>query len=519
MMQRTNPRAKRWFTAGVAVILTLGLSACVGDTSDDRSPSPDEESRLPPVAEPLGLDELAAYSGVVTLNAGSNCTGSLVDTGVDEAPAYVLTNGHCVGDVGRSAQQTTLEEPWSGTAEFLRADGNLEGTYTAEVTQIAYSTMRGTDTALVRLDHSLGELRALGIRPLPITEAEPAGGTTVVNVGVPVQGLDHDDWVLRKGSCALSAPHTVIEFLWIWHNVWANDCPGIVQGSSGSPLIQTDAAGTPTAIVGMINTTSWGVTAADGGACFINRPCQVRDGVAEMVEETSYAQSVAGIGACFGADGVFTLTPSCPLPVSSMWTESGGGAFRGGDLPDGTGSLPTVSFVGREAGQYRTALIPLGDATGCADPASYAEQSARPLPQASDLGSWDAVGESERVELPETEGWFLFCGVAGEDYAGAASVLFSVDRTPPLFPAGVDIEDLGGGAVVLRPHLNPPELSNVRFAWGPLDQTDCATTDFQDFFIVPLTLEASDLPARYCIYGMDSAGNQTPVEAFEILAP
>ena len=90
-------------------------------------------------------------------------------------------------------------------------------------------------------------------------------------------------------------------------------------------------------------------------------------------------------------------------------------------------------------------------------------------------------------------------------------MLFSVDRTPPLFPAGVDIEDLGGGAVVLRPHLNPPELSNVRFAWGPLDQTDCATTDFQDFFIVPLTLMADQLPATYCIYGLDQAGNATDV--------
>jgi len=101
---------------------------------------------------------VADFSGVATLNAGSNCTGTLVDTGVTAGPAYVLTNGHCVGGVGRSAQRTTLGLKWFGTAESFRAAGNLDATLTVDVAEIAYSTMRATGTAVVRLDATLGEL-------------------------------------------------------------------------------------------------------------------------------------------------------------------------------------------------------------------------------------------------------------------------------------------------------------------------------------------------------------------------
>lgn len=73
--------------------------------------------------------------------------------------------------------------------------------------------------------------------------------------------------------------------------------------------------------------------------------------------------------------------------------------------------------------------------------------------------------------------------------------------------------------VIVRPHIDPPELSTVRFTWGPQGQVDCEdTAAFQEFFMVPLTLMAEDLPATYCIYGLDAAGNRTPVEKIEIPA-
>ena len=508
---------KQLIGAGIALsILLAGCTPATPPLTESPVPSaPPAAAPLPDPAEPLPIEQLARFSGIASLNAGSNCTGTLIDTAVPTGPAYLLTNGHCVGDVGRSAQTTTLEHEWFGRATFLLAEGNQGNTLDVEVVQLAYSTMRHTDTAIVRLDTTLGELKELGLRPVPITAAEPAEGAAVVNVGVPFQDLAPKDWVLRRGECTLGSQHTLIEAGWLWFGVWSNDCPGIVQGSSGSPLLTLDADGQPSEIVAMINTTTGGSRRSDGGACSINRPCEVTDAGARMVENTSYAQSVAGLGGCFTAEGNFALGQSCPLPVSSIWTEIGGGSFRGGELPDANGRMPTVSLVGRTAGPVRTVLVPLGDGTACLRDETYAAASTAAIPQAG--YEWEQMGESLPVALPEIEGQYTLCAVAGEDYAGAASVLFEVDRTPPIFPASAEVEDIGGGTAIIRPHLNPPELSTFRFTWGDPKTVDCEdTASFQDFFIVPLTLTAEDRPAVYCLYGLDGAGNTTDVTRIDI---
>lgn len=508
------PSYPRDLTA-VALGLVLLVAAC-GEPDPTRVP-PDQ--RLPTPAPPLAIEDVARFSGVVTLNAGSNCTGTLIDTGVPAGPAWVLTNGHCVGDVGRAPQQVTVDLEWFGTAELFRAEGNLDATHLVDVVALAYSTMRHTDLAIVRLDATLGELVDLGARPIPIADAEPATDSRVVNIGVPVADLDEDEWVMRRGDCTLGEQHTLIELGWLWFNAWANDCPGIIQGSSGSPLLAVDDADVPTEIVAMINTTSAGVTAADGGACFINRPCQVTAAEIAMVEGTAYAQSVAGVGRCFDpATGLFALGGACPLATSSAWASEGGGTFRGEGLPDSTGTLPEALLVGATAGVVRTALVPLGDGTACTQAATYAEAAELPLPEGGE--PWDREGARVTVDLPAEEGHHALCAVAGDDYAGAATVLFEVDRTPPLFPASATVEDIGGGSVVVRPHLDPPELSTVRFTWGPRGEVDCSdTASFQDFFIIPLTLEAGDLPATYCVYGLDGAGNATDAVEIDIPKP
>lgn len=498
---------------GVAAVLLAGCGVTAPvppELSPTSAPTP-----LPPgPAEPLPLEQLGQFSGVAVMNAGSNCTGTLIDTGVADGPAYVLTNGHCAGDVGRSAQTTTLDKEWSGTATFLAAAGNQDNALTVDVVGLAYSTMRHTDTAILRLEPSLAELVALGLRPIPITEEEPAGGTAVVNIGAPVQDLRDDEWVLRRGECTLGSQHTLIEFFWLWFGVWSNDCPGILQGSSGSPLLSVDSGGNPTAVVAMINTTTAGSDPARGGACFLNRPCEVTAAGVRMVPQTSYAQSVAGVGACFTATGEFALREACPLPTSDVWAEFGGGSFRGGSEGDAFDQLPQASLVGRTAGTVRTGLVPIGDGTACQNPATYQGATTITVPAAGK--NWEQLGTKVPVDLPTKEGHYLLCAVKGEDFAGAAGVLFDVDRTPPVLPAGAEVTGDEGGLTVV-PHLDPPELSTVRFTWGAPDEVDCADTDaFQDFFIVPLNLAAEDLPATYCVYGLDSAGNRTPVTRIDL---
>lgn len=429
----------------------------------------------------------------------------------------MLTNGHCVGDIGRPAQKTTVGIEWSGTAEFFRAENHLDATLTSYVVEIVYSTMRHTDTAIVRLDRTLGELEADGVTPIPIAAEEPAEGTEVTNIGVPVQNLADTEWVMRRGECTLGAQHTVIEFFWLWFGAWSNDCPGIVQGSSGSPLLTLDADGNPEEVVAVMNTTTWG--ARPGGECWLHRPCEVADGATRMVSETSYAQSVAGIGRCFDpTTAEFALGGDCPLPYSDVWAEDGGGSFRGGGLPDAFDRMPAASLVGRETGVMRTAVVPIGDARACTSPETYAGADPVDLP-AAPVDSWEWVGVHVDVDLPGEEGRFLLCAVRDEAYQAAATVLFAVDRTPPVLPAGATVEDLGAG-VLVQPHMDPPELTKTLFNWGPPDEVDCDDVgSFQPAQFHPLVIEPDDLPAIYCVISHDEAGNPTPVTRVDIPVP
>lgn len=495
----------------------LVASGCALD-SPQEAPTSTESPQLPGVAvplpelaDPLLLNDVGGFSGVARLEMGSNCTGTLIDTGVDEGPAYLLTNGHCTGDVGRPIGTVTTNEDWFGHGFLLDTVDNATP-LVVEAQALEYSTMRGRDIAIVRLAETLGYLRSLGIQPVEIIAEEPAAGTAVRNIAAPVQDIAPDEWVLRSGGCTLSHQSDLIELHWLWTGSWATDCQGVRQGSSGSPLFTVDDAGGPEAIAAIINTTTWASTAANGGLCFLNRPCELGTDGPTMVEETSYAVSVAGVGNCFDEAGAFRLGGTCPLEEASLWANSGGGIYRGGNEADATGREPAVGLVLNPAlgpsADVRTALVPLRDGATCRAPEIYADAATiEVFPVEHD---WDP-GVNLPVTLPTVEGHYVFCAVAGEDYGGSVAVLFEVDRTPPMFPAGADVHELGGGNISVQPFLNPPEISTVRFAWREGDVACPATQEFQDFFIVPLVLKAHELPATYCIYALDQAGNTTDV--------
>ena len=504
--------------AEILLVGVIALAACTAGVPDPNptSSAAQDGSGLSAPTDPVALEEVAAFGGVVSLHAGADCTATLIDTGVEEGPAYLLTTARCVGGAGRSAQETVLGQEWTGTAEFFRAAGNLGATVTVDVAELAYATMRDTDAAIVRLDATLGALERLGARAVRIAGSEPRSADAVVNVAVPTEGLEPDAIVMRRGECTLGGPYTLVESSWLWFHVWANDCPGDLEGSNGSPLLLLHD-GAPGEVVAMIGTTSAGAGSADGGACTAGRPCRLTGTGVEAVD-ARYAQSVAGVGRCFDvASGRFSVGGECPLPLSDVWAERGGGTFRGAGLPDAAGQLPEASFVAVAVGILQTVLVPIGDGTACADKETYRNAMTVVVPRAG--APWEAVGVVVMPELPETEGLFLLCAARGPGYELSAAVLFEVDRTPPLFAADATVEPLDDG-VVVRPELRPPELSSVRFRWGAPESTDCDDPDtFADSFVAPLVLDATELPAVYCIYGLDAAGNRTPVTVIDIPAP
>ncbi|GAA1935812.1 hypothetical protein GCM10009775_29610 [Microbacterium aoyamense] len=320
-------------TPAIAVVIgMLLLAGCaVG-----AGPEPKPTASLPELGAPLTADDLAAFGGVAVVDLASRCTATLIETGADTAPAYVLTNGHCVGLDGAPANKTIVDEEAFGEATFFQtADTADDDRLRVAASRIEYATMRGTDVAIVQLDATLGELRSAGAVPLEIAADPPAEGEVVVNVAAPTQGLEDDDWVLRRGDCAVGATKDVIEFSWLWLAAQRNDCPGVLGGSSGSPLIADGE------VVSIVNTTNTGVPVERGDTCYLGKPCEVDGAAAVFVPETSYGVRVAGIGSCFPG-GVFALGGACPLEVTTLWDVSGGGIY-GANGEDGGGRTPTSS--------------------------------------------------------------------------------------------------------------------------------------------------------------------------------
>ncbi|MFV0319528.1 MAG: trypsin-like serine peptidase [Microbacterium sp.] len=482
---------------GVAAAVVMVLTACAGGDAAGPPPAPTAEAVVP--APPLDAAELEVYGGVARVDLASSCTASLVETGVDTAPAYLLTNGHCIGLDTGPANRTVVDEEGFGQAHFFAVAGAAEAdVLDVPVVRFEYGTMRGIDVAVVRLDATLGELRAAGAVPLSVGAAVPAEGLDVVNIAAPTQNVMPEEWVLRKGECTLGATADVIEGRWLWFDAPRNDCPGVLGGSSGSPLI---AGGE---IVALLNTTNTGVPVERGDTCYLGKPCEVDGDAAVFVPDTSYGTQVAGVGDCF-VDGVFALDGGCPLPVTTLWDIDGGGIF-GADGTDGIGLEPELALRGDTAEEVAVIQnVALGDASRCTDPVAYADASRVTL-----------VPDAEEpvvvpITLPTENGFVLACAAVPGQEQLAARFVFSIDAVPPAFGPQLLVEDVGD-AIMIDPLFDLPDISEIWMLYGSPDEVDCADRDaYASYRRQPVFLDKSELPARFCAVGFDLAGNESPI--------
>ena len=119
-------------------------------------------------------------------------------------------------------------------------------------------TMNGTDIAVIELDATFGRADQRRRSGLSTGRACCPRGAWRSNVGVPVERCaGQPGRAARSGSVVQPATRSAsIEFGWFFDDAQAVDCPGILGGSSGSPLFdRTDR------VVGMINTTTVGASA------------------------------------------------------------------------------------------------------------------------------------------------------------------------------------------------------------------------------------------------------------------
>jgi hypothetical protein len=452
-----------------------------------------------------------ALKAVGRLFGRSTCTATFVDVGGGpDAPAYVLTNGHCA-------------QEWDGNAVFtgqpadtMRMVFNFfqdtpNGTVEVPGRQVVYSTMKGRDLSIIELAATVGELRAQGITPLKPAAAAPDAPFAARVVGAPVTAVPAEIAYLRQEDCTVSGAADLFEFIWHFDDALRNSCQDIYGGSSGSPLFALGADD----IVALINTTNiGGVTPCAAGV-----PCEATPDGTRLVPNTSYAIPLAELVSCFTGGRFDLALPGCPLDGGRQLLISGHPAQPIQPTSPGTGGQTVAAswnaVLSGELPYYRYKIGPAG-ATDCRVDEEYSEVTA--------LGNEQVINDP----LPVAEGSYVLCVLAGitpvvdgswQPAAEATVVRAEIDTTPPVLVPFININRFGD-EVSFEPIFVPPELSDFRIKFGPPETTDCSVSD--DYFIyrrIPVRIAADQLPTKICVIGADVAGNAgAPVERV-VMAP
>jgi V8-like Glu-specific endopeptidase len=260
-----------------------------------------------------------AYNGVglIKIRDFTSCTGFFIQTHHNpKAPAYVVTNAHCIDllDNLMGADEIlvnrTLPAPTRRVSVltytpnyFLRAERSRR---TYGIKKILYATMKDSDMAVLELPTTQGELIRSGVSPLTIANSPRRVGTPIEVVGVPGEVLPSNLQYLHRSTCTLGPTVRVKEGSYLWSQALRNRC-SVVGGMSGSPMIVSGQA------IGVIN-TGGGYDRIDN-LCSLNNPCEVgTNGRPVTTTNENYGQPLDKLPSCFTNQGIFSLAqPGCRL--------------------------------------------------------------------------------------------------------------------------------------------------------------------------------------------------------------
>lgn len=229
-----------------------------------------------------------------------NCSGALIETGGQgDAPAYVLTNGHCTGTSLMSENGYVVDEVESSTMRLGYAVGSTSSDQTRiRATMIAFASMDKTDVGVVELNAKLAALRAQGFCTYKISPTKPKAGDTVRMAGTPLSGMAASALGVYTSQCSVNEVEDLTEGPYRFSSSFEHGCSSI-DGSSGSAIFDSSFA-----IVGVNNTAVEDGNYAD---CALSRPCENQpDGSTTVDGQWNYGQHVDFLSGCFDpTTGVF----------------------------------------------------------------------------------------------------------------------------------------------------------------------------------------------------------------------
>ncbi len=291
------------------------------------------------------------FNGVGVLGIdpfGDVCTASLLDTGPDSAPAYVLTNAHCnyfedfdANPLG--VNEYRVNQPTSyyiNFNHFVSVPASQRVRY--DMQTLAYITEAGTDVAIYQLNATLGDLRSHGFSPLDVTDRDPPVGETVTLVGVPLLYVPTSWMSLQKSDCQVGDQASLLNGTYLAPHSVIHKCSSL-PGFSGGPLVDSNFE------IVLLNSHGTDETIPDIADCtYESRPCELLPDGGEIVHpERNYAQETAGFANCFDVNGVFDLTqPGCSLPGATNPDAGSVVDLDAGQPEPDAGSIVTVPDAG-----------------------------------------------------------------------------------------------------------------------------------------------------------------------------
>ncbi len=453
------------------------------------------------------------YSGVVRYVGRAQCTGVFVATAAEgeDAPAYVLTNGHCPEFPGSNEVIVDRPAPATHRVIFNYFADTTSQQVTVPVARIAYATMKGEDLAVLELAATSDEIVRWGFEPWRITFTLPARDEPVVAVGAPLTGVSATSF-LRLAACRLESRAAIVfEFIWHWFDYGRNRCSDIFGGSSGSPVISRRTG----RLLGLMSTTTIG--AVPYTECFLNHPCEPVTGDVASRANTSYMTPLVHVDHCFEGGRFDLIRPGCPLDTDHQVRVTP--AFLGAVNPRREAPafpLPRRRWDVSVSGvfdryRYKVAAAATGD---CRDSGGYR------VPRR--VADYPLIDDP----LPQAEGYHFLCVIGGtatgsgdpwQSVDHPTIVVVRIDTIPPRIPARISISESDIAWMVTFGTLDP-EISGYVFKFGRPSETRCDDPAGYRASLIPfITLPKANRPYVFCAIPSDSALNQGTT--FEMLLP
>ncbi|NDK97632.1 trypsin [Photorhabdus bodei] len=441
------------------------------------------------------------FKHVGKLSGRGLCTATLIagsETPDANQQALILSAGHCF-DSSLDTNEVIIDQPvgpgWTYTPNYFIDLINEH--QSVDVDRVLYATMKGGDLAVFRLKATYGELANRGILPVTLQkDYEPSAleltSQQIELAHIPVNGIESDKRYLRYSACNITGKASLVyEGIWAWSPAAAVNCAGVAGGTSGSPVMLKDQS----KIIGVLNTTVdrsyWG--------CGLNRPCEFIIDHSSSRAGASYYMPIDKIARAFTSDGKLDLSK---FDDGKGITINASGPL----ITKGTVNNKPVTWNLRleEKGfdniRYKRGLASKVD---CTDPKGYS----KPVPVTTQ--------PLEKLTVPSKEGIYTMC-VIGQHSANkrwqstsnASIKLREIDNTLPGIRPDSTLLFETDDSWVIDLRFRPWEVVDIRYKAGPRKSTKCDDyKNYSTYRRVPITIKKKDSPIRFCMYGLDQAGN------------